>query len=93
MELNEVRSKLGTEKRLIESQLRKAAEQNNELEEKLALLTTETERLRFVIKELRNESDQWKTRSEDLERDLETTRISVELQVKQAIVKQIFFSK
>ena len=87
MELNEVRSKLGTEKRQVESQLRTALSQNNELEEKLALLTTEIERLRNVIRDLRDDSDRWKTRAEDLEKELETTRISVELQVRQAVVR------
>lgn len=89
LELNEVRSKLGTEKRQVEAQLNSALSQNNELEEKLGLLTTETERLRHVIRELRDESEHWKTRSEDLEKDLETTKITVDLQIKQAIEKEL----
>lgn len=82
-----MRSRLGNEKRQLEQQLSNAVGQNKELEEKLGLLTTETERLRHVIRDLRDEMEHWKSRSEDLEKDLETTRISVDLQVKQAIVR------
>jgi len=89
LELGETRSKLGTEKRQLETQLKNALAQNQELEEKLALLNTETERLRHVIREARDETEHWRMRSEDLEKDLETTRISVDLQVKQAIEREL----
>jgi len=89
LELGETRSKLGTEKRQVDAQLKNALAQNQELEEKLALLNTETERLRSVIREARDETDHWRMKSEDLEKDLETTRISVDLQVKQAIEREL----
>jgi len=88
-----MRSKLGTEKRQVDLQLKNALAQNGELEEKLALLTMETERLRSVIREARDETENWRMRSEDLEKELETTRISVDLQVKQAIVRGFYIEE